>query len=332
MPNMFDDSYSNIHHVPNFSEPAIDDLKGVIQTFPLIDNHAHNLLREEEAYGSTDYPFESITSEASGHALQEHVHSTLAHIRGIRQLSELLNCPSSLQDVKAARYEWAIRDYDGFIRTCLAGTHALLLDDGLPQDSVYPVQWHERHAPTVRRIARIEAVASELLEQLAHAAGFLAPGVDSDWAVNRSEAFLVRFNTMFRSQIKTLAGDPTVCGFKSVVCYRSGLDVSLSSRNAFRPHHSLEDTGLLTSFHAFLQQAVRDHNYRVADKEVNDFLVVATCDVLSRLVETEGETLPFQFHTGLGDNDIDLIKANPAYMQPLIEAFPNVDFVILHSS
>ena len=333
MPFRLDDQpYASIHHLSHASEPTEHDLRAIIRSYPLIDNHAHNLLREEEAHGNEHYPFESITSEAQGHALQEHVQSTLAHVRAVRQLAELLNCPPSLQDVKAARYEWVGRDYDGFIRTCLAGTHALLLDDGLSQESVYPVRWHDRHATTVRRIARIESVAADLLEQLAHAAGFLAPGVDSDWPIEKSEAFLPRFNTMFRNQIKTLAADPGICGFKSVVCYRSGLDVELSSRHAFRPHQSLSDSTLLPAFHRFLQHAVRKHDYRVQEKEVNDFLVVAACDVLSKLVETEGETLPIQFHTGLGDVDIDLIKSNPAYMQPLIEAFPNVDFVILHSS
>lgn len=325
-------AYADIHYLSDTREPTEEDLKAIIRSFPIIDNHAHNLLREEEAHGNTDYPFESITSEAQGHALQEHVHSTLAHIRGVRQLAELFECSPTLQDVKSRRYTWATTDYDGLIRKCFQGTHALLLDDGLPQHSVYPVRWHDRYAPTVRRIARIEALAAELLEQLAHAAGFLATGVDADWPIDRSEAFLVRFNTMFRNQIKTLATDPTVCGFKSVVCYRSGLDVSLITRNAFRPHQSLADSPLLIAFHQFLKNAVRNNNYRVEEKAVNDFLVVAACDVLEKLIETEGETLPIQFHTGLGDVDIDLIKANPAYMQPLIAAFPNVDFVILHSS
>lgn len=324
--------YADIHYLSNAREPTEEDLKAIIQSFPTIDNHAHNLLREEEAHGNTDYPFESITSEAQGHALQEHVHSTLAHVRAINQLAELYDCPPSLQDVKARRHEWASRDYDSMIRRCLAGTHALLLDDGLPQDSVYPVKWHDRHAPTVRRIARIEALAAELLAQLAHAAGFLAPGVDADWPVDRSEAFLARFNTMFRNQIKNLAMDPAVCGFKSVICYRSGLDVDLLTRHAFRPHQPLADSALLSSFHVFLKNAVNSGNYRIEEKPINDFLVVAACDVLEKLVETEGETLPIQFHTGLGDVDIDLVKANPAYMKPLIEAFPNVDFVILHSS
>ena len=324
--------YLDIHYLSNVREPTEADLRAIIQSYPIVDQHCHGILRDYAAEGCADYPFESITSEAQGHALQEHVHSTLAHIRAIRALAELFDCPPSLQDVKAARYEWAIRDYDSLIKKCLAGTHALLIDDGLSQDDVYPVSWHGRHAPTVRRIARIEAVAAEQLEQLAIAAGLLAEGREDDWPIDTSEVFLQRFNTMFRNQIKQLATDPLVCGFKSVVCYRSGLDVSLSSRNAFRPHQSLAKTDLLIAFHAFLRQAVSQHNYRVSEKEVNDFLVVATCDVLTKLVETEGETLPIQFHTGLGDVDIDLVKSNPAYLQPLIEAFPNVDFVILHSS
>jgi predicted TIM-barrel fold metal-dependent hydrolase len=39
-----------------------------------------------------------------------------------------------------------------------------------------------------------------------------------------------------------------------------------------------------------------------------------------------------QFHTGLGDNDIALALASPAHMQPIIRAYPNAQFVLLHSS
>ena len=39
-----------------------------------------------------------------------------------------------------------------------------------------------------------------------------------------------------------------------------------------------------------------------------------------------------QFHTGLGDNDISLLKSNPAHLQPVINAYPQTKFVLLHSS
>lgn len=326
------DFYPTVHRIRDLETAGIQDLQQIIQTFPVIDNHAHNLLTEENAYGSPEYPFECITSEAQGHALADHVHSSLAHMRGIRQLAEFYQCPETLQDVKAARYEWVRRDYPGLIKRCFAGTHAIMMDDGLSPEIIHPFKWHRQFVPTVSRIVRIEAIASELLEHLAHAAGFMRVGLDADWHISQTESFLVRFNTVFRNLIRTLANDSDVRGFKSVICYRTGLDIGLESRKNFRPHQSLTESTLLQSFHEFLQKAVRDHKYRIQQKEVNDYLVVAVCDVLEKLVDTDGDNLPFQFHTGLGDTDIELVKANPAYMQPLIEAFPQVDFVILHSS
>ncbi|KIX06217.1 uncharacterized protein Z518_04192 [Rhinocladiella mackenziei CBS 650.93] len=326
------DLYPALHRVRDLETAGIEDLQQIIQTFPVIDNHAHNMLTEDNAYGSAEYPFECITSEAQGHALSDHVHASLAHMRGIKHLAEFYQCPATLPDVKAARYEWVRRDYPGLIKKCLQGTHAIMMDDGLSPEIIHSFKWHRQFVPTVSRIVRIEAIASELLEHLAHAAGFMRVGLDADWDISQTESFLVRFNTVFRNQIRTLANDPDVRGFKSVICYRSGLDIGLESRKNFRPHQSLTESVLLQSFHDFLQNAVRDHNYRIQQKEVNDYLVVVVCDVLEKLVDTDGENLPFQFHTGLGDTDIDLVKSNPAYMQPLIEAFPQVDFVILHSS
>ncbi|ETN46128.1 uncharacterized protein HMPREF1541_00312 [Cyphellophora europaea CBS 101466] len=326
------ETYPSLHHISDIDNATEEDLRQVIRTYPVIDNHAHNILTEDNAYGSADHPFEGITSEAQGHALLDHVHTSLSHIRGIKQLGDLYQCPGTASDVKACRYEWIRRDYHSLVKKCLEGTHTILMDDGLSPQVVYPYKWHRQMVSSVYRIVRIEAIATELLEQLAIAAGFLKVGLDADWDISQTESFLVRFNTVFRNQVRTLANDPDVRGFKSVICYRSGLDVALDSRNNFRPHQSLTGSNLLTAFHEFMQSAVRDHNYRIQRKEVNDYLVVAVCDVLDKLVDTDGENLPFQFHTGLGDNDINLVKANPAYMQPLIEAFPHVDFVILHSS
>ena len=65
-----------------------------------------------------------------------------------------------------------------------------------------------------------------------------------------------------------------------------------------RPQQSLTESGLLTAFHEYLQNAVRMGNYRVQRKEVNDFLVVAVCDVLDKRMLAEGEGLPFQFPHG----------------------------------
>lgn len=325
-------SFPTLHRIKDLDGATLDDLSLIIQSFPVIDNHAHNLLREDHADDSSEFPFESITSEAQGTALVDHVSSSLPHIRAIKQLAQLYDCSESIREVKAARYDWIRRDYEGLIKTCLEGTHAILMDDGLNRDAVSSYRWHKKFIPRVSRIVRIEVVAAELLEQLALVAGLLKPGTDADWERDQTEAFFIRFNVQFRNQIRAFANDPDVCGFKSVICYRTGLDITLASQRAFRPQQSLTESDLLAAFHEFLQQAVKSNNYRIQRKEFNDYLVVAVCDVLNKLAGSEGDSPPFQFHTGLGDSDIHLVTANPAYMQPLIEAYPNVDFVLLHSS
>ena len=39
-----------------------------------------------------------------------------------------------------------------------------------------------------------------------------------------------------------------------------------------------------------------------------------------------------QFHTGLGDNDITVTRSSPSHLQPIIKAYPNTTFILLHAS
>ena len=66
----------------------------------------------------------------------------------------------------------------------------------------------------------------------------------------------------------------------------------------------------------------------MANKPLNDFLVLTALEIANR------QELPIQFHTGFGDTDVDMIKANPLYMRPLLQSdkFRNVPFVLLHAA
>ena len=79
------DLYASIHNVPSLEDAKPEDLRRLIKTFPVIDNHAHNLFVEQKASIQAEYPFELITSEAIGVALTEDSPSTLAHIRADRK-------------------------------------------------------------------------------------------------------------------------------------------------------------------------------------------------------------------------------------------------------
>jgi predicted TIM-barrel fold metal-dependent hydrolase len=46
--------------------------------------------------------------------------------------------------------------------------------------------------------------------------------------------------------------------------------------------------------------------------------------------EETGRPLPVQVHTGFGDADLFLPAADPGYLKPLIEGFPDTPFVLLH--
>lgn len=290
---------------------SIDSLRHLIQTHPLIDNHAHNILNRHNASNYDKYPFESITSEAQGPAL-ENAYKTLPHYRAIDQLASLFSCAPDWDKIKSTRDQWIERDYSGLVKKCLDGTQTLLLDDLLTASDVEPYGWHDQFtASPTKRIVRIEAVAENILTELRQERAKEGKAIGS-----LGREFDV-FSKQFRAKIEAAVKAPEVAGFKSVVCYRTGLDVSMADE---------EDRLVLVS--SFLGTAAQHGDYRIEDKPFNDWLVRHTLDILDEAQSSK----PLQFHTGLGDVDIDLLRSNPAHMQPLVDAYPNVNFVLLHSS
>ena len=114
-------------------------------------------------------------------------------------------------------------------------------------------------------------------------------------------------------------------GFKSVICYRVGLDIDPDYEQALlRVGKSFEHY-----VHRVVHEGHRPKDYRFSRKPLNVYIVLKTCELLSQNV---AKSKPLQFHTGLGDVDIELRKSNPAYLQALIEEYPLVRFVILHAA
>jgi hypothetical protein len=46
--------------------------------------------------------------------------------------------------------------------------------------------------------------------------------------------------------------------------------------------------------------------------------------------EASGDPLPVQVHCGFGDSDLNLWRADPSYLKPLVERFSETPFVLLH--
>lgn len=301
-------------------KPTIEQLRHVVDNFPIIDNHAHNLLLPAQL---DSIPFESITSEAQGRALRD-TFKSLAHLRAARQLRQLYECPDEAdwEELLEQRVEWLRSDPERLNQRCFQGMHALLIDDGLAgPDKVYPFHWHDRYtkAPS-KRIVRIETVAERLMETI------LTDATDAD--IDEASYFIdtwVNFTEEFEREIQEAIQDPDVAGFKTVICYRSGLDIEPDYEQAAR------EVG--HPFERYVERCIRKRKYRIERKPLNDYLVLRTLEVLSeRLAHPDALSKPLQLHTGLGDNDISLLQSNPAYLQPLIENYSQVPFVLLHSA
>jgi predicted TIM-barrel fold metal-dependent hydrolase len=168
----------------------------------------------------------------------------------------------------------------------------LLLDDGFLASASKPIAWHGRFVP-VRRVLRIETLAEELMAACGH---------------------FDDFEDRFRASIDTPVEG--VVAFKSIACYRSGLDVRPVTRgeaeSAFRSWKQLAGTGLV----------------RLTDKALIDYLLGLT------LAASAHSGLPVQLHTGFGDPDLDLRLANPLHLRHVLEAaaFREAAVVLLHAS
>lgn len=300
--------------------PTLEQLRHIVHNYPLIDNHAHNLILPTQSH---TIPFETITTEAQGRALKE-TFKALPHLRAERQLRQLYECgeDADWDDIVEQRIEWVRSNPEHLQYRCFENVHTLLIDDGLASsDKVYPYDYHDKFTSApCKRLVRIENVAERIMENIVR---------DAKEDDLEKSKFLpdtwVAFTEDFEREIEEAIKNPRVAGFKTVVCYRSGLDVE--------PEYEQAAKGVGRPFERYVRNCIRRRGYRIEKKALNDYLVLRTLEILSdSLDQSELFSKPIQFHTGLGDNDINLLESNPAYLQPLIENYPTVPFVLLHSA
>jgi predicted TIM-barrel fold metal-dependent hydrolase len=102
----------------------------------------------------------------------------------------------------------------------------------------------------------------------------------------------------------------TAAGFKSIIAYRTGLDLTRPS-----------GAELERSF-----QRAQSAGGKLTEKPLLDAALWRTLHVAAEL------NLPIQFHTGYGDPDLDLRLANPLHLRSVIEApeLSGLKVVLLH--
>ena len=219
-------------------------------------------------------------------------HSLVYHW-AIRELASLLDCEPQADAVHAARRE---RGLESLTREIVerANFKTWLVDTGYGTDTTFGLdELRGFVACDIREIVRLEPLIERLILEAADFDGFL---------------------DAYRAALSDLRGSGYVA-MKSVLAYRTGLQLERVDRStaaaSFRPVHEM---------------ARRDGRLRIESKPLLDFLILAAVE------ESARQEVPIQFHTGLGDPDLDLTKADPAGLRLLFsDAYRAAPIVLLHT-
>nr|CAG8568736.1 2335_t:CDS:10 [Entrophospora candida] len=252
--------------------------------------------------------------------LKDTVIETLSFKRGIKQLLNLLNINDFvIDDLNSInKLESLIRSRFKFQKLCeiyfnSINIQCLLLDDGISNlviDKLESLDFHSKYVEDIRRIVRIESISEQILNELS--------SLPSQQQITKT--FLEKFN----NEISQLCKSNKVIAFKSISAYRTGLNIQLfdiDNNNNNGDSIKVED-----SFKEYITNIKNSSLKKLNNKILIDFIINETFKIAIKY------DLPIQFHTGFGDNDLDLLLANPLHLRPLIEKFPDVKIVLLHSS
>lgn len=251
----------------------------------VIDAHCHpfrtqDLLDREPRTFETRCMFLGTALLSSGHAhhesadfVEELTESTMFGLALRRWMANHLGCEASKDAVVAARDAALRADPTGYCRALLEAENvvAVVADEGYPQPTISRGEFEQAlGGVTVHRVGRIEPWIVQAREE---------PSFDA--AVQRFEAIC-----------HEAAADPLLIGFKTIIAYRTGLDITdPSSSDASSAFDRWRNDGWKES---------RDHA-----KPVRDFLLRRAFEIVKE------HDRVFHVHVGAGDPDVALTHARP---------------------
>jgi hypothetical protein len=259
------------------TQPASDRLDDVIANISVVDAHCHPFVLDDVA-----------PSLASAFTLSEAAlppgmaESTVMVRRLVRDLGAFLGCQADLAVVDAARARAIADDRDGFVASLFrhANIDMLLFDTGHPVDAdgrstVELSQLAAAVGRPCRTVFRIDPIVDRLV---AEQASF--------------DEVLDRIDAEVRDAL-----DAGAVGLKSIIAYRTGLDVELVDRAAARRCYDRFIAGREPG----AEKPFRDHVFVWA------------------LEQAIHHDVPLQVHTGMGDGPIfDMTTARPALLRRVL--------------
>jgi uncharacterized protein len=271
----------------------------------VVDAHCHpfrsqDLLDRDPAAFETRCMYLGTALISSNHAnhelasfVEELTETTLFGLALRRWLAAYLGCEPTKDAVVAARDAALRADPTGYARGLMDWENvvAVVADEGYPQPMIPRADFEEALGGVpVHRVGRIEP-----------------------WIVDARETGTFDDTVAkFEDHVNAGGNDPRLVGFKTIIAYRTGLDITYPS--------SSEAAAAYDRWRADDWRESREHA-----KPVRDFL-------LERAFQLAKEhDRPFHVHVGGGDPDVNLAHATPRDVFKFFVDHQDIPIVMIHS-
>jgi predicted TIM-barrel fold metal-dependent hydrolase len=234
-----------------------------------------------------------ITESYFPEIARDHVQHSLFYRWTILELAALLDCEPTPDAVHAARRDRGVEWLTAEV-VRRANFKTWLIDTGYGADTTYSLDELRALAGCrIEEVLRLEPLIERLILESTTFDDFLGA---------------------YRAALADLRARGIV-GMKSVIAYRSGLHVAEVARGDAADAYRIARAA-----------GQRDGRLRIESKPLLDHLVVIAVEEAAR------QGVPIQFHTGLGDPDLDLTLVDPAALRFLFsERFRAAPIVLLHT-
>lgn len=274
-----------------------------VSGLPVLDVHAHPFLNKGAVsaeqftditsfgggYGGSE-DGSRIYMEAGGVAWTPEVsdefqrikRSTLYFTRMVNDLATFLGTSPDIESVLNERNAQVAVDYRGYVQRLWgdAGLESVIFDFGVPLPMLDIDEVSAQLPIEVVPIYRIEPLIADLLKQ------------DLTWS---------EFKDTYDTSLSEALSSGRYKGVKSIIAYRTGLDVSPLSRTPDQGYQALD--------------AIKRGLGGGSMKKLRDHLL---CRAMELCMEYD---VPMQIHTGMGDVEVNLVMCRPAYLLDLLR-FP----------
>jgi uncharacterized protein len=226
--------------------------------------------------------------------LQSVQRNTVYFRRLVLDLARFFGVEPDLETVLVARNDAVAHGYTQYVRRLWddAGITRLVMDFGYPVPNLDMVAVRNQLPTEIVPVFRIEPLISDLL------------GHNIGWD---------EFRRRFDDSIAEALTHGGFRGLKSIIAYRTGLDVSPLSRTADQGYKALD--GIRRGIGGGSMKLLRDH---------------LLCRAMELAIEHD---VPMQIHTGMGDYEVNLLYSRPAYLMELLRfpAFRACRVLLVHT-